>query len=67
MYIMPKGASDETVVGMCLRDEDWTMLKQDKEWTRFAMYLVDSVSNEARANAQSFSASVCICVRGESM
>ncbi len=39
MYIMPKGASDETVVGMCLRDEDWTMLKQDKRWTRFAMYV----------------------------
>lgn len=39
MYIMPKSSSGETVVGMCLRSEDWTGLKGDGEWTAHVTYI----------------------------
>lgn len=39
MYIMPKSPSHGAVVGMCLREEDWTQLEQDSGWIEHAMYL----------------------------
>jgi hypothetical protein len=39
MYIMPKSPSHGAVIGMCLREEDWTQLKQDSGWIEHATYL----------------------------
>ncbi len=39
MYVMPKSPSHGAVIGMCLREEDWTQLKQDSGWIEHATYL----------------------------
>lgn len=42
MYIMPKSSSsssDGAIVGMCLREQDWTKLGHDAEWMRYVSYI----------------------------
>jgi hypothetical protein len=38
-YIMPKSPNGEMPVGICLRDEDWELLKADEEWAKYANYV----------------------------
>ncbi|KAJ9475220.1 Trichothecene 3-O-acetyltransferase [Pseudozyma hubeiensis] len=40
MYIMPKNpSSGGAIVGMCLREQDWTLLSHDREWVQYASYI----------------------------
>ncbi|KAF6766853.1 Transferase [Kalmanozyma brasiliensis GHG001] len=39
MYMMPKSSSGETVVGMCLRSEDWSALMRDGDWASHVRYI----------------------------
>ncbi|GAC93644.1 trichothecene 3-O-acetyltransferase [Pseudozyma hubeiensis SY62] len=40
MYIMPKSpSSGGAIVGMCLREQDWTQLSHDGEWAQYASYI----------------------------
>lgn len=36
MYIMPKSPRGDLAVALCLRDEDWAVLNNDEQWTRYA-------------------------------
>jgi len=39
VYLMPKKADGEIVVGLCLRDEDLNRLRADEELTKFASFI----------------------------
>ena len=39
IYLLPKSASGEICVAMCLRDEDWARLRADDEFVRYASYI----------------------------
>lgn len=39
LYFMPRSPQGEMAVAMCLRDEDWSHLRADEEFLRYATYI----------------------------